>query len=304
MHSCYLNRFILGLIAMGLAACSGTTIQSSSARPDDPKTAAVDATAAEALAAFQLQRDGSRTWSLISTATKEAPQRVDLAYLQASLCGLIEGCQPEAYEARVRKLDAGNAAVWMRSLAAAQTRREPAVEAQILDAMARAQRFDVYWNQLTASMTSARLAKGSHAYASLGETVNWLGSTIVPPLQPLMLACSRTRTSEQAWADRCRRVARVLMNGDTYIAESIGTRIAQQVAAETNEQTQLKERGRTSRYLWRVYAELSNSQVERDKFALELIELMRKLRREQDVHLAVVRWAGRPVMPPPDWTDE
>ncbi len=303
MHSCYLNRFILAVVAAALAACSGSPTQPT-AGPVDPQTVAIDAVAAEALAAFQLQRDGARTWSLISAATKQAPARVDLAFLQASLCGLIEGCQPEAYEARVRTLDAGNAAIWMRALAEAQRQRESAVEAQILDAMGRAQRFDVYWNALGASVTGARIAKGAHAAASLGETIDWLGSTVVPPPQPLMLACSRARTTEQAWADRCRRVARVLMSGDTFFAESVGTKLAQQVAPETSEQKQLKERGRNSRYLWRMYAEIANSQVERDKFALEIVELMRKLRREQDVHLAVVRWSGRSVVPPPNWTDE
>lgn len=305
MHSCYLNRFILGLaITVGLVACSGSPTQPQSAKATPAKTVAADAAAAEALAVFELQRDGVRSWSLISAATKEAPERADLAYLQASLCGLMEGCQPEAYEVRVRKLDPGNAAIWMRSLAAAQRRRETAVEGQILDAIGRAQRFDVYWNRLAASITGARIANSAYVNSSLSETIQWLGDTIVPPMQPLTLACSRTRTSDAQWAERCRRVARVLMNSDTYIAESIGTSIAQLVTPDASEQASLSEKARTSRYLWRTYASITNSQVERDKFALELLELMRKLRREQDVHLAVVRWAGRPTTPPAGWTDE
>lgn len=305
MRSCYLNRFILGLaITAGLIACSGSPTRSETSQRTAPKPVAVDIVAAEALAVFALQRDGARAWSLISAATKQAPGRTDLAYLQASLCGLMDGCHPEAYEARVRKLDPGNAAIWMRSLEAAQSRKETVVEGQILEAIGRGQRFDVYWNQLGASITGARVANGSQANASLSESIDWLGATIVPPLQPLTLACSRTRTSEPAWADRCRRVARVLMNSDTYIAESIGTSIARQVAADAGEQGKLEERARTARYLWRTYAAITSSQVERDKFAFELLELMRKLRREQDVHLAVVRWAGRPVTPPAEWRDE
>jgi len=302
MNSSYLNRFILTLaLAMGAVACSSS--------PEKPVTApkassSADAQAAEALAVFELQRDGARAWSLISGATSQAPNRADLAYLQASLCQLMEGCQPEPYEARVRKLDPGNGAIWMRALAEAQRQKETTVEAQILDAIGHAQRFDVYWNPLVASITFARIAKGSGANAALSETIDWLGSTIVPQFQPLTLACSRTRTTEQPWAERCRRAARVLMNSDTYIAESIGTVLAQQVAMQPTEQTQLKERARTSRYLWRTYAELTNSQVERDKFSLQLLELMRKLRREQDVQLAVVRWARRPVTPPPEWKEE
>jgi hypothetical protein len=285
-------------------ACAGCG--SSPKKPTGAPTAATsaDAQAAEALAVFELQRDGARAWTLISGATKQAPNRVDLAYLQASLCQLLEGCQSEPYDARVRKLDPGNGAIWMHALENAQRLKEAAVEAQIVDAIGNAQRFDVYWNPLVASITTARIAKGSGANAALSETIDWLGSTVVPQFQPLTLACSRSRTTDQQWAERCRRVARVLMNSDTYIAESIGVVLAQQVAAQSPEQAQLKERARTSRYLWRTYAEITNSQIERDKFSLELVELMRKLRREQDVQLAVVRWAGRPVTPPPEWKDE
>lgn len=299
----YLNTFILAMTcAVALGGCSN-----SSSKPTPsaaPKVVQADALAAQALAAYELQRDGARSWSLISAATQQASARADLAYLQARLCQLIEGCQPEAYEARVRKLDAANASIWMRALEEAQRRREPSVEAQVLDAIGRAQRFDVYWNALGAAITNARIAQGARPDATLSESINWLGDTIVPQFQPLTLACSRSRTTEQQWADRCRRIARVLLNSDTYIAESIGLAIAQQVAGETLDQIQLGERSTTARFLWRTYAEVANSQIERDKFALELVELMRKLRREQDVHLAVVRWAGRPITPPPGWKDE
>jgi hypothetical protein len=285
---------------------AGAGCGSSPTKPQAVPAAATsaDAQAAEALAVFALQRDGARAWSLISAATKQAPNRADLAHLQASLCQQLEGCQTEPYDARVRKLDPGNGAVWMHALANAQRLKEAAVEAQVVDAIGNAQRFDVYWNTLVASITRARIAKGSGANAALSETIDWLGATIVPQFQPLTLACSRTRTTEQQWAERCRRAARVLMNSDTYIAESIGIALAQQVAPDTTQQTQLKERARTARYLWRTYAEITNSQIERDKFAVELVELMRKLRREQDVQLAVVRWARRPVTPPPEWQDE
>jgi hypothetical protein len=300
----YLNRFILALVsALALAGCGGTQ-QKPGATPAAGTNASVDAIASEALAVFHLQSDGARAWTLISEATKRAPERPDLAYLQTRLCELLEGCQPEPYEARVRKLDADNGVIWMRSLAAAQRRRETAVEAQLVDAIGRSRHVDVYWNALAASIAGARIANRTRPDTALSETISWMGEAIVPSMQPLTIACSRSRTTDQQWADRCRRAARALTNGDTYLIESVGTKLAQQVAGETTEQIQLGERERTSRYLWRTYAALSNSQIERDKYATELIELMRKLRREQDVHLAVTRWAGRPVTPPQGWVDE
>jgi hypothetical protein len=128
-----------------------------------------------------------------------------------------------------------------------------------------------------------------------------MSATIVPDFQVLTQSCARGRTGEIAWADRCRRLARVLLNGDTYIAESVGLAIAKQVTADPIELSNLDARTRTSRYLWRTAADLIAAQVERDKFAAEQIELMTKLRREQDMHLAIVRWARRPVIPPPDF---
>jgi hypothetical protein len=37
--------------------------------------------------------------------------------------------------------------------------------------------------------------------------------------------------------------------------------------------------------------------VERDKFSGQMIELMKKLPREQDVAVAILRWAGEPLLP-------
>jgi hypothetical protein len=304
MPSSHLNRFILlATVALGVASCGTSAVKSPAPQGREP-TAAPDAFAAEALATYQLQRDGARSLALITEAVRRAPKRADLVYLQASLCRLIEGCPPETYEAHLRKLAPENAAVWMRALAAAQKRREPSVEAQILEAIGRAEHFDVYWNSLGANIASARIANGAAPEAALSETINWLGSTIVPAFQTLTLSCARGRTGEAQWADRCRRVAQVLMNGDTLIAERVGIALAQQVTSDPIEVTKLAERERTARYLWRESAEIINSQVERDKFSLELLELMRKLRREQDVHLAVMRWAGRAVTPPPQWQEE
>jgi hypothetical protein len=302
MQCIYLNRFILvGVLAFAVWSCG--TPQKASQPAAREATSPPDAFAAEALATYQLQRDGARSLTLINEAVRRAPQRADLTYLQISLCRLIDGCPPQSYEAQLRKVDSANAAVWTHALADAQKRHEPAVEAQVLEAIGRGQRFDVYWNSLAVAVASARIGNGAAADAALNETVSWLGSTIVPAFQPLTLSCAPGRTGKAVWADRCRRVAEVLMNSDTLIAERIGLALARQVTADPIELAKLAERERTARYLWRESGKIITSQVERDKFSLELIELMRNVRREQDVHLAVMRWAGRPVMPPPGWQD-
>jgi hypothetical protein len=305
MNRTHLNRFILAFaLAMALpcaiVGCASPQSENKPAKSAEPERNA-DAFAAEALVTYQLQRDGARTLNLMAAAAKQAPNRADIAYLQVALCRLIDGCTPEPFEARLRKMDAGNAVVWIRALANAQRQRDVAVEAQVLDAIGRSERFDVYWNSLTSGITLARAPGSTGLEATLSETIGWLGEIIIPALQPLTLACSRVRTADASWVERCRRVARVLMSSDTYIAESVGLVLARQVTADPVELANLDDRARSSRYLWRMSAEIIGSQVERDKFAAEHLQLMRKLRREQDVHSAITRWARRTMTPPPNF---
>jgi hypothetical protein len=306
MDRTHLNKFIVGL-AIVLAGCaspkSEPPVAASKSSSSLPERSA-DGYAAEALATYQVQRDGARTLMLINAAVKQAPNRSDIAYLHVALCRRIEGCGPEPMEARLRKLDPGNTIVWTRALANAQAQRDTAVEAQVLDAMARGERFDVYWTSLVSELTLARSA-GAGAIrleSVLNETVGWLADVAIPSLQPISAACSRTRTADAAWVDRCRRFAQVLVKSDTLIVESLGLVIAKQVNADDPVAlAKLDDRARTSQYLWRVSAEIVNAQVERDKFAAEHLKLMRKVRREQDVHAAITRWAGRSTIPPPDF---
>jgi hypothetical protein len=39
------------------------------------------------------------------------------------------------------------------------------------------------------------------------------------------------------------------------------------------------------------------AQVEKDKFAEQMIKLMEQLKKEQDVSRAILRWAGQPLTP-------
>jgi hypothetical protein len=301
MKGTFLNRFILGVaLALTIAGCAAPQHASKPAAATTPAKNA-DAFAADALGTYQLQRDGARALTSIAAAVQQAPNRADIAYLQVALCRLIEGCGPEPFEARLRKLDAGNAVVWIRALASAQRQRDASVEAQVLDAIGRSERFDVYWNSLAAGIARARAPSEKNVDAALESTIGWLGEAIVPSLQPIASACTKFRTADAAWSERCRRVAHVLMSGDTYLAESVGLAIARQVTADPVQLANLNDRARASRYLWRTSAELVASQVERDKFAAEHLKLMAKLRREQDVHLAITRWSGQPITPPPDF---
>ena len=59
----------------------------------------------------------------------------------------------------------------------------------------------------------------------------------------------------------------------------------------------LEERAATLSYRNQAAGAIVRSQVERDKFSAQFIELMKKLPREQDVSVAILRWAGQPLLP-------
>lgn len=303
MNERILNNSLLCVLALAIAACAGPKVEPTPQSAGRAQRGA-DALAAEALATYQLQRDGARSLALMNSAASQAPQRADLAYLYTRLCGLIEGCGTEPLDARLRKLDPGNAVVWLSALAAAQRNRDAAAEEQVLEAMARSARFEIYWNPLVASIALARTQGTQGASVALSDSIGWLAATIVPTVQPLALGCSKTRTSNEQWAQRCRRIANLLINSDTYLTESLGLTLALQVTNDPAARTKLEERARARRYLWRESGEIVASQIEKDKFAAEQIELIRTLPREQDVYLAIVRWAGRPTTPPADFRME
>jgi hypothetical protein len=121
----------------------------------------------------------------------------------------------------------------------------------------------------------------------------------MPSFTALANACSREVTRIENIAERCRKVAQVLQQGDTYAAEAVGLGIAQRAATEDSPaQIALAEHAAVLTYQHEASRTILSEQVEREKMSAELIELMKKLRREQDVSLAVLRWAGVPLTPP------
>jgi hypothetical protein len=302
MNGRNLNKPLVYLVTLvAMVACASQKVESPGKGSKAQDRA--DTLAGEALVAMQ-SRDGARALTLMEQAVQQAPQRADLAYLHARLCLQIDGCAPEPLDARLRKVDPTNAVVWVNALAAAQLANDIPAETQVLEAMARSQRFHLYWNPLVANLSLTRIHSGQRPQPALTDTIGWLAGTLVPPLRRFTVGCNQTRTADAQWEQRCRRIANLLMNSDTYIVESLGLKLAKQVTGEAAARAKLDERLRTRRYLWQLSGEIAASHVEKDKLAAKQIELMRTLPREQDVFLAIVRWAGMPTIPPADFTVE
>ncbi len=260
-----------------------------------------------ALRASQVERDSGKALAYLERALAQEPQQKELVWLAARLCGDVPRCEPQTYESRLRKLDPGNGVVWMGPLARAQARNETTEEAQILEALARETRFDVYWNALL-SQAAVALSKQADQAApkmlngpltnAINDVSIWLSAVAMPSFAGVAHACSRENVRAAQTADRCRRIGQVLRLGDTYAAEAVGIGIAQRAVPDGSPATiALTEHAAVLSYQHETARSILGQQVEREKMSAELIELMRKLRREQDVSLAVLRWAGVPLTP-------
>jgi hypothetical protein len=296
------------LVCMLVAACASS----------EPKRAST-AAAAPALRgdADQLAASALRTWAAdhgspqasaqIAKAAQLAPDRADLAWLHARLCAEIAGCQPEPIETRLRKLDPGNGAVWLGALSRAQAKRDTQAERQLLETIARAERFDLYWTTLVSRLTPALNAmSGAPATdkepltTSLNSMTGWLSSLAVAAIKPVTKACDKRRVAEADMARRCQQVAQAMQRADTTLVEALGLGIEQRLTPPgTASALMLEGRMNKLTYVSEASSSVIQAQVEREKFSTHMLELMRKVRREQDMSAAILRWANQPLDPPP-----
>jgi hypothetical protein len=295
---------------LALTACASQSpqrrAQATAASARGP-TGNPDELAGNALQAL-VDADGQRALAAIARANVLAPNRPDLAWLHARTCMLVAGCEAEPIEARLRKLAPDNGVVWLGPLARAQSRHDKRVEEQILEAMSRAQRFDLYWTGLVWRLSTARSAHApppgtpnappQPLTQALDDTTEALSSAVVPAFKPLNTACALDRTQDPATRTRCERIAQAMQRSDSTLVEAIGIGIAQRLATPASPAAiVLDERSATLSYRSQAAGAVVRSQVERDKFSAQMIELMKKLPREQDVTLAILRWAGEPLLP-------
>lgn len=287
------------LVLLAAGGC-GTTHP---AAPDVARNPAGLSSSADDLLVGAMRRQTvDQALPLVQAAAEKSPDRVDIVWLHAQLCSQVAGCESAPIEARLRKLDPGNAAAWIGPLARARAQRDTAAENEILEVMGRSERFDVYWNTLVSRLAVAAIRStpdpglGSLGATTVGlnDAVGWLSRVSVPAFRSITDACNVARVAE-----RCLRISESMLRGDTYIAEGVGLGIRERLMTPgTPAATAIAEMIRISRYQRDTATSIMESQVERDKFSRELLGLMKKLRREQDVFIAVIRWGGQPVLPP------
>lgn len=300
---------ILGAL-LALSGC-GSQPERPEAKPDKPvaaKSAAVDALLVQAMLRRSADPGSPQGLESAKQAAERAPDRKDIAWLHMQFCQQVSGCNSAALETRLRKLDPDNGNAWLGALSRAQQQNDSQVADKILDELARSKHFNIYWNTLvskTAVALSAQVPPSTDPKKpaepltqSVNQTVNWASTVAVESFQPLTDACSAARTMNGNVAQRCAQIAAALQRSDTYIAEGIGLGIAQRLTTVGTPSAQkVDNRINTTRYQRDAAGQIMEAQLDREKFTRELINLMTSLPREQDVFIAVMRWAGQPLEP-------
>lgn len=306
-RGCLLRSLLAG--ALLLAACAGPTIQqrdiaARSIVPASPDEA--NSLAGKALQAWAEHGDPAQAFTLISRAVALSGQRSDLLWLQIRLCAAAPGCDPAPFEARLRSFDPTNGIAWLGALDRAVGRGDDKAIAALLEAMSHARGFDLYWTGLVRRLTLALHAAHSASAGAddktltntLDDITGWLSRLDMPAFRPLMSACDPFHVHAAGRQARCISIAAAMQASDTALAEGLGLGLAQRLAAAGSPQAaRLEQRIATLRYRGQSAASIIEGQNDREGFSAEVLALMKILNREQDVTLAILRWAGHPLDP-------
>jgi hypothetical protein len=259
-----------------------------------------DSLAAAALlsGSFMYGKDPRDAVTLIARATAAAPDRADLAWLQAAICQQAPPCDARPFEIKFRILDPSNGAGWLGGLDRAWTAKETERTNEALRAISQADRVDLYYTTLIARLTPRIAEAGSIPLdvATIAITGALAGET-VSSYPSAAQACKGERLTQDDVRELCQGVARAFENGDGVITQMVGVAIAKRVWPEDSPEWKAAVDQRRvyeyqSKLLLEVDATPDATNIER------YIALCGQHRREQDVFRAELVAAGKNPDPP------
>jgi hypothetical protein len=236
---------------------------------------------------------------LIARASDLAPENAAIGWLHLQLCATAPSCDSRDPAFVLRWVDPDNAAAWLAQLATAQKDKDSIEVDRVLGDMARATRFDLYYNQIMVMMFDAlngvrrELPGGvvTSDTAKLATLAGVANAEIIPAFSPLIDAC-REAASKSERREDCLKLAKVMQKGDTVIVQMVGFGIEKRlIPADSKEAKSLAERKHLLE--WRLsaatkmdYAILPWTQNSRTRTRLAQ---MRLRPREEDVCIAILR---------------
>src|ERR1700677_4333640 len=151
---------------------------------------------------------------LIARASELAPENAAIGWLHLQLCATAPSCDSRDPAFVLRWVDPDNAAAWLAQLSTAQKDKDTIEVDRVLGDMARATRFDLYYNQTMVMMFDAlnggrrELPGGvvTSDTAKLATLAGVANAELIPAFSPLIDACREAAGSERR--EDCRKLAR------------------------------------------------------------------------------------------------
>jgi hypothetical protein len=236
---------------------------------------------------------------LIARASDLAPENAAIGWLHLQLCASAPACDSRDPAFVLRWVDPDNAAAWLAQLSTAQKDKDTVEVERVLGDMARATRFDLYYNQIMVMMFDAlngvrRELPGGVVASDTAKLATLAGvatAEIIPAFSPLIDAC-REAAATAARREDCLKLAKIMQKGDTVIVQMVGFGIERRlIPADSKEAKSIAERKhllewRSSEASKLDYAILPWTQNSRTRTRLAE---MRKRSREEDVCIALLR---------------
>ncbi|HVC01195.1 MAG TPA: hypothetical protein VND80_03225 [Steroidobacteraceae bacterium] len=263
----------------------------------------------DSLAMAALLDRGADALALAGRAAQLAPDDSAIVWINLRVCALTPGCDIRGDATELRWLDPDNSAAWLPTLAAALHDQDSVETDRVLAHMARGTDVDFYWNPIVVRMFDALRAVADRVpgraidsdAATLAAIERLAAAQIVPPLAPLTDACRRAKAGTPRRLS-CGTIAQLLQRADTVSAQYAGFAVARRFAPfESREYYALGERRRVLEWRVATAARFDKPLLPwlKSAHARWRIARMRKLARQEDVILAVLRSHGMPIDPPP-----
>lgn len=242
---------------------------------------------------------------LFARADAAAPERPDLVWLHLEACGQVSSCATGALESRLQALDPENGAAWAMSLRDAMHANDVTRLQAVTIAMAKAQRFDIYWNTIVLRTSRALIKTRSMDSVQSVVLAYGVGAALaIPSYQTISASCKDAMQKPSEQLEACRHLATMLRNGDTYLTEMIGTLIAKRSWPDASPEFQdAVAARRIVRYRMDVGFKADEELGINNKWAELNLRLLEETRTEQKVALGLIKAAGLNPVPPADWVD-
>lgn len=256
---------------------------------------------------FAAPAAAATTLQLIAHASEMVPESAAIGWLRLQLCAAVPSCDSRDAAFVLRWVDPDNAAAWLTQLATAHKDKDTVEVERVLGDMARATRFDLYYNQIMVMMFDAlngvrrELPRGVAASdtARLATLAAVATAEIIPAFSPLIDSCREAAAKSERRED-CLKLAKVMQRGDTVIVQMVGFGIERRlIPTDSKEARNLAERKHLLE--WRLsaatnldYAVLPWTQSSRTRTRLAQ---MRIRSREEDVCIALLREHKMPLEP-------